>query len=101
MKAPKDKRTKEYKEWKKKYNKASEGFGDTVEKITEATGIKKAVKWIAGDDCGCDERKEKLNKIWSYRKPKCLTEEEYNTEYAVDNTSVYKLALVGCTYHCG
>ena len=79
MKAPKDKRTKEYKEWKKKYNKASEGFGDTVEKITEATGIKKAVKWIAGDDCGCDERKEKLNKIWSYRKPKCLTEEEYNT----------------------
>lgn len=30
-----------------------------------------------------------------------ITEEEYNTEYAVDNTSVYKLALVGCTYHCG
>lgn len=79
MKAPKDKRTKEYKEWKKKYNKASEGLGDTVEKITKATGIKKAVKWLAGEDCGCDERKEKLNKMWSYRKPKCLTENEYNT----------------------
>ena len=30
-----------------------------------------------------------------------ITEEEYNTEYALDNTSVYKIALVGCTYHCG
>jgi NAD(P)H-nitrite reductase large subunit len=79
MKAPKDKRTKEYKQWKKKYNKASDGLGDTVEKITEATGIKKAVKWLAGEDCGCDERKEKLNKMWSYRKPKCFTENEYNT----------------------
>lgn len=30
-----------------------------------------------------------------------ITEEEYNTEYVLDNTSVYKIALVGCTYHCG
>ena len=35
----------------------SSGLGDTVEKITEATGIKKAVKFIAGEDCGCNERK--------------------------------------------
>ena len=41
MKAPKDKRTKAYKEWKKKFDAAPEGLGDTVEKVTEATGIKK------------------------------------------------------------
>jgi UDP-N-acetylenolpyruvoylglucosamine reductase len=72
-----DKRSKEYKEWKKKYDKKSKGLGDTVEKITTATGIKKAVKWLAGEDCGCDERKEKLNKLFDYQKPDCLTESEY------------------------
>ena len=40
-----DKRTKEYKEWK-----VSQGLGDTIEKVTEATGIKKAVKWAMGED---------------------------------------------------
>tara|TARA_R100000541_G_scaffold13320_2_gene22217 strand:+ start:730 stop:1080 length:351 start_codon:yes stop_codon:yes gene_type:complete len=55
----------------------SKGLGDTVEKITTATGIKKLVKWIAGEDCGCDQRKEKLNKLFPYKNPKCLTEEEH------------------------
>jgi hypothetical protein len=72
-----DKRSKEYREWKKKHAEASEGLGDTVEKITKATGIKKAVKFLAGEDCGCDERKEKLNQIFRYRKPECLTEQEF------------------------
>ena len=66
-----DKRTKEYKEWK-----VSQGLGDTIEKVTEATGIKKAVKWAMGEDCGCDERKEKLNKLFRY-KVECLTEKDY------------------------
>lgn len=55
----------------------SKGLGDTIEKITEATGIKKAVKWLLGDDCGCDERKAKLNQMFPYKKPNCLTESEY------------------------
>ena len=45
----------------------SKGLGDTVEKITKATGIKKATKWIfdkLGKDCGCEARKEKLNKMF-------------------------------------
>lgn len=75
---PKDKRTKAFKEWAKNHAQASEGLGDTVEKITTATGIKKAVKWIAGDDCGCDERRDKLNKLFPRRKPECLTEDEFN-----------------------
>ena len=73
MKEPKDKRTKEYKQWK-----ASKGLGDDIEKVTKATGIKKAVKFIAGDDCGCEERKEKLNYLFPHYKPNCLTEDEFN-----------------------
>ena len=72
-----DKRTKEYKEAKERFEKQSQGLGDTIEKITEKTGIKKAVKFIAGDDCGCDERKAKLNKLFPYVKPECLEEKEY------------------------
>ena len=75
---PKDKRTKAYKEWVKKYESQSEGLGDTVAKITKATGIDKAVKFVAGEDCGCEERKKKLNDVFSYRKPNCLKEDDYN-----------------------
>ena len=65
-----DKRTKdyrEYKEWKatqveegykklkKNVDSQSKGLGDTVAKITKATGIDKVVEFVAGEDCGCDE----------------------------------------------
>ena len=76
-----DRRTSEYKEWKaqfeQKQDEQSKGLGDKVEAITEKTGIKKLVKMVVGDDCGCDERKEKLNKVFKYTKPVCATEEEY------------------------
>tara|TARA_R110002049_G_scaffold240914_5_gene414746 strand:- start:863 stop:1024 length:162 start_codon:yes stop_codon:yes gene_type:complete len=45
------------------------GFGDTIEAITKATGIKKVVEKISeatGKDCGCDKRKEYLNKKFPY-----------------------------------
>lgn len=45
-----DKRSKEYKEWKKAQEAAPSGLGDTIEKITEATGIKAVVKFLAGED---------------------------------------------------
>lgn len=90
-----DKRSKdyrEYKEWKASkdfkvikanvelHNDNSKiGLGDVVEKITESTGIKKLVKAIAGDDCGCDERKQKFNKAinWKTKKINCISEEDY------------------------
>jgi hypothetical protein len=57
--------------------KEAEGLGDTIEAITEATGIKKAVEWLAnGKDCGCAERKVKLNKMFRY-KPECMVQSEY------------------------
>lgn len=59
--------------------KKSRGLGDDIEKITEATGIKAAVKWLVGEDCGCDERKEKLNKLFPKKvQPLCLDEDEHH-----------------------
>lgn len=55
----------------------AKGLGDTVEKVLEATGIAKVAKWVLGEDCGCEERKEKLNKLFPYKKPECLTQGEY------------------------
>jgi uncharacterized protein YnzC (UPF0291/DUF896 family) len=57
--------------------KQAEGLGDTVENILEVTGIAKVAKWVLGEDCGCEERKAKLNELWRYTKPECLTEDEY------------------------
>lgn len=60
--------------------KKAEGLGDTIEQITTATGIKQAVHWFTeatGIDCGCEERKKKLNAIFRYRKPDCMTQSEY------------------------
>tara|TARA_Y100000310_G_C20603786_1_gene774420 strand:- start:728 stop:1282 length:555 start_codon:yes stop_codon:yes gene_type:complete len=64
--------------------KVSAGVGDVVEKVTKATGIKKLVDWFTpdGEDCGCDERKEKWNAKTSILRHKvnveCLTLAEYN-----------------------
>ena len=76
----------------KRKKKKSKGLGDSIEKFTEATGIKKVVKWIAGEDCGCDKRKEKLNQMFKYKSnPQCLTEPEYN--YLKDFFKVAKQSL--------
>jgi hypothetical protein len=42
------------------------GLGDTIEKFTTATGIKKLADKIPGG-CGCNKRKEKLNKLFPYK----------------------------------
>ena len=64
----------------------SKGLGDSIEKFTTKTGIKKATNYIfdkLGMDCGCEKRKERLNKLFPYSKPECLTEEEYMTLKAI------------------
>ena len=55
----------------------SKGLGDTVEKVLEVTGVSKVAKWLLGEDCGCDERKAKLNELFPYKKPLCLEESEF------------------------
>jgi len=51
--------------------KTSRGFGDSVEKFTQATGIKKVVDKISeatGKDCGCKGRKDALNRAFPYKR---------------------------------
>jgi len=69
---------------KKTYKTEGESLkvGDKIEKITKATGIKKAVEifsQITGADCGCEERKEKMNKLFARDrlKARCITADEY------------------------
>lgn len=45
------------------------GLGDSIEKITKATGIKKVVEVVnkvTGKDCGCGKRKDNLNRLFPY-----------------------------------
>tara|TARA_R100001463_G_scaffold46942_1_gene95683 strand:- start:370 stop:534 length:165 start_codon:yes stop_codon:yes gene_type:complete len=50
----------------------SKGLGDSIEKITKNTGIKSivnAVNKLRGKkDCGCGKRRDKLNKMFPYKK---------------------------------
>ena len=62
-----------------KMAKKSKGLGDTIERITKATGIKAVVdkvSEITGKDCNCNERRDKLNKMFPYAKVRQFTEDE-------------------------
>jgi hypothetical protein len=55
--------------WKDKLLKEDTGLGDTVERVTKATGIKTVVDKVAkttGKDCGCKARKNRLNRRFKY-----------------------------------
>ena len=49
----------------------SKGLGDSVEKITKASGLKTlmelGMKAAGKKDCGCNDRKEWLNKRFPYK----------------------------------
>ena len=47
----------------------SKGLGDTIAKITKATGIKKVVDTVSkatSKDCGCGKRQNTLNRLFPY-----------------------------------
>ena len=50
----------------------SRGLGDSIEKVTKATGIKSlmeiATQRMGMKDCGCNKRKAWLNKQFPYNK---------------------------------
>ena len=57
--------------YKSNYMEKSKGLGDSIEKITKATGIKKVVDKISEvtkKPCNCGKRKEVLNKAFPYKK---------------------------------
>jgi hypothetical protein len=48
----------------------SKGLGDTIEKVTQATGIKRVVEAVSeatGKDCGCAKRRDTLNRVFPYK----------------------------------
>jgi len=96
-KPPKDKRTRAYKEWKAKYDAAPDGLGDVIESFTKATGIKKAVKAISYSldvDCGCDDRKERINKMLRFKPLDCFNQQEFDflTQFYNEKTGKFKEA---------
>ena len=68
--------------------KPVEGLGDLVENVLNSNAVKpltNAIKkaiWKDGQDCGCTERKEKLNKLFSFNQRKtplqCMTKEIFD-----------------------
>lgn len=49
----------------------SRGLGDSIHKVTKATGIHSAVKRVGkiiGKDCGCSERRDSLNRKFPYKR---------------------------------
>ena len=49
------------------YQGKPRGIGDMVQKVAEKTGIKSLVEKVAGKDCGCAGRRDKLNKLAPFR----------------------------------
>ena len=51
----------------------SKGLGDTIEKFTTVTGVKSLTQFMSRNGvfgkkgCGCDKRKEALNKKFPYK----------------------------------
>lgn len=66
-----DKRTKEYKEFIKEH---PQGLGDKLTTLFDKTGVSK----LATKDCGCDQRRETLNKLFPvrYKAKRCFTDSE-------------------------
>ena len=63
--------------------KKSKGLGDSIEKVFKATGIDKVAKKVLGDDCGCEERKEALNKLFPYKEVRQFTKDELSVYESV------------------
>jgi len=48
----------------------SQGLGDSIHKFTSVTGMKSVVERGAralGSDCGCDNRRDTLNRMFPYK----------------------------------
>lgn len=63
--------------------KVQEGVGETVKRVADKLGLGKLAKLftdVTGEDCGCEDRREKYNKkrvLWRKKTVNCLTGEQY------------------------
>jgi len=57
---------------KRTTKKKSEGLGDTIAKVTKATGLDrvadKMAKAAGMEDCGCGQRRDTLNRVFPYKR---------------------------------
>ena len=56
-----------------KKNEPIRGLGDVVDRVTSATGVKSAVNKVSAElnkECGCEQRREALNKLIPFGKGK-------------------------------
>jgi hypothetical protein len=60
-----------FERFKDNYSKPSK----TVGTLAKTLGIEKLVKWVAGEDCGCDKRAIRLDR--HFRGANCFTQDEY------------------------
>ncbi len=44
------------------------GLGDAIEKVTKATGVKYVVDKVSKGNCGCDKRRDSLNRQFPFGK---------------------------------
>lgn len=87
---------------KKKVIIKSGGLGTDIANVLEATGVKKLVEiFVDGKDCGCEERKIKLDNLFPYRfKARCFTEQEYNQYKEFKATRTLKMEWTQVVYVC-
>ncbi len=76
----------QYQQFKENFDEAhkddSKGLGDSIAKVAKAVGADKLVKWVAGEDCGCKERREAANKKYGYHQIQCPNQKQ--AEWIVD-----------------
>ena len=73
-----------------------QGAGDIVHAAAEASGLKKLVEWIAGEDCGCDDRRQRLNHLLPFRKHliNCPTEAQMNYLQELFQAPIHQLNII-------
>lgn len=50
------------------YEGPARGLGDAIKSLSDASGISTIVHAVAGEDCGCQKRRERLNRLAPFRK---------------------------------
>ena len=80
----------------------SEGLGDTIAKITNATGLDKVADAVAkaagAEDCGCNKRRKTLNEIFPYAKKSNPKQPYINTKPLLTLHGKYEvLQEIHCT----
>lgn len=74
---------------RRKSTSVNKGIGDIVEDVLNSkpvkpiTNVVKAALFKDGKDCGCEERKQRLNNLFKKSKPRCLNEAQYKQLKAI------------------